>query len=47
LAVTRQPGNAHTDKSERARAIGQGTVEQATGKLADLLRIVDADAQRQ
>src|SRR5687767_13523824 len=45
LSVTREARHADADEPKCAGAIGESTVEQAAGELADLLRVVDADAQ--
>lgn len=44
LAMTCQSRHAHADEAECARAVGECAVKQATGELADLCRVIDADA---
>ena len=46
LLVTRQPRNADPDEPKRTGAVCEGAVEQRAGELADLGRLVDADAER-
>lgn len=43
--MAREPRDADTDEAQGARAVGKRTVEQTAREVADLLGVVDADAQ--
>jgi hypothetical protein len=44
LAMTCQSRHAHADEAECAGSVSERAVKQTTGELADLCRIIDADA---